>query len=778
MSVVKEARERFEAAKAAMSETHKQITEDLEFSNPSKPEQWPDAVRKIREGGGNAAARPCFTFDRTNERIMQVVNDGRQNKPGLNAIPVDSGADIDAAKQIEGMFRHIEYASRASIAYDTALELIARCGLGWLRAVPEVVNARLNEQEIRIKRVFDSKSVLIDCESTEPDGQDAMWGFVESRMGNDAFKRRFKKARGRGRSDGAGWFDADGQRVCEYFRVELEERTRVYGRTRAGDHFDMDADEYQASKLREDGAEVTNEYAKDQRKVIWAQMNGNEILEETEFPSIWIPLVPVYGYELFVEGKRHICGMTRRMMDGQRAYNYERSAWIESVALQPKAPVAVAWEGIENHQNAWNEAGTSTRAWLPYDHADENGNPIPAPQRLNPPTMPAAFAAGGQQALADLQASVGLHNAAVGENENRQSGRALLAVQRRGDTANFHFIDNLGRSIEQLGRIVVDMIPRVYDTNRQVRILGMDGQPSSVQIDHDMPTAVRKKAGKVVAINPGVGNYDVRVKVGPSYATQRQESVEALNQILQGSPQLMAIIGPLWAQMQDWPNADKFARVLLAMAPPQVQAAYSDESEEIPPAVKAQMAALEQQVQQMQQVIQQGGSQLQEAQQQVAKIAGEGMGAKLQAAQKELGLQQQIMQLRQQLAESSLEKDSITIEAKVEKLTTTAVDQIKIMVAQLDDQTQQIDSALNAAVAAAMPPALGDGLEPVDQAVTVDPVMAQMAEMIAQAQQTVDAVRAAANEAIVALTAPKRVIRDESGLAVGVEVLAPVPFAV
>lgn len=603
--ILQKAKECWKEAQEANRENRERMLEDLRFSNPACPEQWDDAVKRAREQS-EGGARPCLTFDQTNQYIAQVVNDSRQNKPGIKVIPVDSGADIEVAEKLEGIIRHIEYSSRAGIAYDTAQEYAARIGLGWIRVVPEVVNAERNEQEIRIKRVHDPLSVILDANATEPDGSDAQHGFVETVLTKKAFKAQYKNAAAHSWEPGDrvdGWISDDSVRVCEYFyKVETKVNNLMI---QGPDGSTMTVTEDDYWRLAEQTGMkpmVTAQFETTETQVKWVKMTGMEVLEETDFPSRFIPLVPVLGYELFVEGKRYLCGMTRRMMDAQRAYNYERTAYVEQVALQPKAPWAVPWESIENFQDEWARANTSNQAYLPYNALDQEGRPLPPPSRQAPPPVAAAFVQGGMVALNDIQASIGMYQANLGARSNETSGRAIAARQREGDTANYHYIDNLSRSIEQLGRIVIDMIPRIYDTQRIARITGDDGSLGEVQINPELPQA-KQKGPEGLEINPNVGTYDVRVKVGPSYTTLRQESAEALSNLLQANPQVFAVLGPEWAKMQDWPNADKISQMLLTMAPPAVQQMAQGEKD-IPPAVQAQMMQLQQQNEQLQAALQ------------------------------------------------------------------------------------------------------------------------------------------------------------------------------
>lgn len=620
--------ERFRDAKEAFREQRDRMLEDAKFSNPADPQQWDELATRIR-GKGPDGARPCLTLDHTNQYIRQVVNDCRQNKPGLSALPASSGSNQQVAEAIEGMFRHIEYRSRAQIAYDTAVEHAARMGLGWIRVMPEVVNAKLNFQEVRICRVHNPLSITPDPGWVEADGMDIMWGFVESTLAKKTFLSLYPgKDTTPFDTKGAGsnWFQENTVRIAEYLEVVEKKQSRMVVRLPDGSRRDVSEDEYW-DVAKEIGTQplLESDYMGSERRVLWRKMNGNEILEETTFPSRWTGLVPVIGNELWIDEKRYLSGMVRSMMEGQRAYNYERSAWIEAVALQPKAPYEAAAESIAGFEDDWGNSNRSNKAVLTWNARDEDGNELPKPTRMAPPNLPAAFAQGAQFADNDIQASVGMYRAALGAPTAEHSGIAIRQKRQEGDTANFHFTDNLARSIEMVGRIVVDMLPRLYDEKREAHILGLDGDVKPVTID-PKGDAYSKRPDGAVSINLGSGDYEVRVKAGPSYTSLREEASDGLQQLMSGDPALAAVVAPIWARMQDWPEADKLAKALLAMAPPPVQQALADDQVgDDPEKLKQQLLQAQQQLQHMQGLVQQAGDQLQQAQTEAKQAQVEGL---------------------------------------------------------------------------------------------------------------------------------------------------------
>jgi hypothetical protein len=603
----RQAIERFDDAAEEVREQYNRMREDLRFSDPTDPKQWDDKAKQLRSG------RPCLTFDRTNQFIAQVVNGGRQNKPSIHCIPADSNADIDVAEKLNGIIRHIEYVSRAGIAYDTALECAARIGIGWIRVIPEIMRPETNEQEIRIKRIHDPLSVYLSAGWTEPDGSDAMHGFIESRMTDRAFKAAYPKAEHstwERENTVTGWFSDNSLRICEYLVVNetTENRLKIQLESQTAT---VSEEEYWQLR-NQTGIEIpATPFEAKVRSVKWYKLSGKEVLEEADFPSQYLPIVPVIGYEIWVDGKRHLGGMTRKLMDSQRAYNYERSAFIESVAMQPKAPFLAPAASIEGYEIQWGSLNQGNPSVLPFNHVDEAGNPIPMPSRQMPPAFPVAFAQGGQIASTDMESAVGMFRANLGAPGAATSGRAKREDKVAGDTANFHYQDNLSRSIEQLGRVIVDMIPAIYDEPRQARIVGEDGESDFVQVDPHMGQAVQRQGKKVVSINPGVGAYDVRVKTGPAYTTLREEAAEQLANMMQAAPSLMPILGDLWVGMQDWPEAEVAKKRLALMLPPQIQQAEKEDDggqKQIDPQVRQALEQAAQEIQQLQQQLQEAQS--------------------------------------------------------------------------------------------------------------------------------------------------------------------------
>lgn len=613
--IIEEAIKRFKACEEAESRLREQALSDLKFS---LGDQWPDEIRRARENDVNGA-RPCLTVDKLGQYVRQVVNDSRQNKPSIKVRPVDSGADPEVADVMQGVVRHIEDNSRADIAYDSSIEFAVRAGFGYIRVVTDYADEDSFDVDAFIKTVRNPFSTYLDKDAQELDGSDARYGFFFDDMPRESFEAEHPGADACSFDTSATathntWIKEDTVRVCEYFRVEHDEKNHVQIET--GEVF-SEEDYWAKFKDAEVRPEIKNSRMIKRRKVMWYKLTANEILDRREFPSRFIPIVPVYGHIIDVAGERRITGLIHNAIDGQRMYNYSVSAYVERVALMPKAPFVAAEGQLEGHESEWAQANTANIPVLQYKVVDLDGNPLPAPQRQPAADVPTGWLQAMQATEHDIQAALGMYNAAVGAPSNEKSGRAIMARQREADNATFHFIDNLSRAIRHVGRILVDMIPRIYDTQRIVRIIGEDGSVESAEFDPDLsaPMIERKDAaGNVInkVYNPTLGKYDVTITVGPAYTTKRQEAADFMSQIAQSNPQLMPLIGDLMFKAMDMPYAEEISERLKLMLPPQIAEHEKAEQQpdQIPPQVQQAMQMAGQQIEQLQGALMQAQQQL------------------------------------------------------------------------------------------------------------------------------------------------------------------------
>ena len=559
--IVEEAKEAFEAAQEAEEENRENASEDIRFARLG--EQWDESDRSKRAREG----RPTLTINRMPAFIRQVTNDARQNTPSIKVFPVDDNADPECAEILNGLIRNIQISSNSDEAYDTALIDAVTGGFGYFLIDVDHAYNDTFEQDILIKRVANPFTVYGDPRSTAADSSDWNVGFVSDMMSHGEFEKEFPDAK---KIDWDGnyevdqesdWYSEDSIRVVDYWKREQVDRPIVL--LSNGEVIDEDVYEEQKDYFDVQQVFVENNRTVKSWKVKRYTLNGEEVLEEIDWPGMYIPIIPVYGEENWVEGKRYFKSLIRDAKDPQRIYNYWRTASTELVALAPKAPFVGPVGAFDEDGDKWATANTESHPYLQYD-----GNVPPQRQPFAGP--PAGALQEALNASDDMKQVLGMFDASMGAPSNETSGRAIMARQREGDVSTFHFIDNLNRAIQHAGKIILDLIPHVYSGERIIRVLGEDDKPENVQVNQPIPMMdeqgqpVMDEMGQMKArvYDLSKGKYDLVVRSGPSFTSRREEAATQMMELLRVFPEAAPIIGDIFAKNLDWPGADEIAKRL------------------------------------------------------------------------------------------------------------------------------------------------------------------------------------------------------------------------
>lgn len=603
--IVAKAKTWFDKAETANAHNAQAWKDDFEFARLG--EQWPQEVKRARDREG----RPCLTINRMPAFIRQVTNDVRQNTPSIKFHAASDDASDEVAEVLDGLARNIEYTSDADVAYETALDHAVTGGFGYFRISIDYAYDDSFDKDIKIELIKNPLSVYPDYTSTKCDSSDWDHCIVTDLLTHDEFERRWPDKTPSDWSDqiDSKWFFEDSVRIAEYWcRDEISKP--IFLMT------DGSVIDEQTLVAQKDVFEVQGITVKDQRttkshKVTQYLMSGNDILETVDWPGVYIPIIPVYGDEFMFEGKRHFLSLIRHSKDSQRMFNYWRTTSTELVALAPKAPFIGAVGQFTTDANKWETANTQSHAYIEYDPIGG----MPPPQRQPFAGVPAGALQEAMNASDDMKSIMGIYDASLGAKSNETSGKAILARQREGDVSTFNFIDNLSRAIRHAGRILCDLIPKVYSTERIIRVIHQDGTNEDIPINQEfMPTPNQK-----VGMNSGdneqqefaqamakmydlsKGKYDVTVETGPSYTTKREEAANQMMMFMQSMPNAAPLIGDLLAKNLDWPGADDIADRLQAVLPPEVKGQ------------NPQVMQMQQQLQQMQMASQQMQQQAQQA---------------------------------------------------------------------------------------------------------------------------------------------------------------------
>lgn len=594
--VLLEAKKRFKLCQEWEARARINFDYDYKFVNGDSTNnyQWDQWVVGDRVDN----QRPCLTINKTMQHCLQIINDGKQNKPGVNIRPVGETASFEAAQIFEEVVRHIEYISNAETIYDKAQEFQVYCGIGYWRVIVDYAADDSFDQEIFLKPIKDPRSVFLDPDIDEVDGSDARYGFVFSDIPIDLYQRRYPKFKDIGSAifNGAedGWYTKNHIRIAEYFRKidkedyyiqfelpETKEEIKGYRSQLPADALAI----FDDLKARQSNMPVEmRDYR--EKKVVrgdieWFKIAGHTIIEKKPWLGKYIPLIRIIGQETVIDGVMDRKGHVRPLLDPQRIYNVNSSANVEYGALQSKSPITAPMEAIEGYEEYYDSANTKNHAWLPFNAFDDEGNPLPfRPERMQPPQPSAAYVQQMQIAQNEMMMVTGQYQAQMGENENAKSGIAITQRQRQGDRATFHFVDGQGVGIRYTGKILIDLIPKIYDTKRIMDIQAKDGTLVKLTIDPDAKEGFTKnvinnkddpnKQQVEIIFNPKIGQYAVVADTGPSFATRRQEAFNALMQIAAQNKEFMGIAGDVLWKVADFPEAQVLAERWRKIIPPNI----------------------------------------------------------------------------------------------------------------------------------------------------------------------------------------------------------------
>lgn len=532
-------------------------------------DQWDEAARKAR-----GTDRPMLTINRMGTFVRQVTGDLRTNTPGIKVLPSKGPASQEKADIFAGVIRSIEAESDATACYVRAAANAAQAGQGAFRVLTKYCDEDSFDQDIVIEQIADPFAVLIDPLARKPDKSDMGYAYVFERYSKEAFKAKWPKASLEDmpvQKDENGayfqWVVGESVRVAEYWEREVTKAT-LY----------QLADGTITDTLPP-GAKAEREREVEQVSIVSYMISGKEVLSG---PHPWagkvgIPICFVPGEEITIDGATKRKGMIRDAKDPQRLLNYARTTDAETTALQPKAPFVLTKDQIKGYEVAWKQAGTSNQPYLLYNYNPAMG-PNQAPQRSQPPAMSSALQNLSATAGNDLHEVIGIYPASLGARSNETSGVAIRARQHEGDTGSNYIPDNTRRAIAYCGRILCDLIPKIYDSERIVRILKEDGshdmQPVNVEMMDESGAAVIANA-----LDDG-GKYDVTVGTGPSYLTRQQEMADTIVELSRNMPQVGQVAPDLLVKALNFPGGDEIAKRLERTLP---KAITSDEPQPPPP---------------------------------------------------------------------------------------------------------------------------------------------------------------------------------------------------
>ena len=562
-------------------------------------DQWPAASRLEREQEG----RPVLTINRTGQFVRQVTGDIRQTRPAIKVRGADDQSDPETADVLTGLIRNIENQSDARAAYYSGADSQVAAGIGHWRVNTRYIADDVFDQDVVVEPISNSVQVIWDPDAKLMTREDAQWCFVPVEFSLEKFKEDYPDAspvdfeNEHFLDEQRTWFSTETVTVAEYFEKQpVKKQLAQLSDGRVVDVTDMS--EGQIAVL-----DILRVVERDGVKVMRYVMNGQEMLDEgVEWPGKYIPIIPCIGEEIDTGEKIVRHGVVRFLKDPQQIYNYWRTAQTEQIALQPKAPFIGTHKMFAKNKQAWEDANYSNAAYLAFE--PDPTVPGLRPERQAPPQPSAGITEQVIQATEDMNATVGIYPAALGQQSNETSGVAIRQRQQEGDVGTFVYMDNFARAVSYTGRVIIDLIPHYYDTERVVRILNEDGTEEFAQINQ----LVMTPDGPMMLHDLAAGKYDVVAEIGPSYSTKRQEAAEGMREFIQALPEHGALIADMFVKAQDWPMADEISERLRKALPPGMAEPEEGEEEQGPTpeqiaqaeAQAAEQAAVEQEQQRQQ----------------------------------------------------------------------------------------------------------------------------------------------------------------------------------
>lgn len=601
--LIAEARERWNLCNEAEDAQRKAVVAAKAFR---AGDQWDKGLRVSRQGGSGIQGlppmppRPCLTVDRLSQPVRQISNTIKTADFGFTVLPTSKGANEQVADILKGYLRRVQNNARGESPIEWAADQAIEGGIGWFRIRTDYVHKswdgvpteQVFDQELVLERITNNLSVYCDPYAMKPTRTDARFMFVTEDLSREELKRRYPKADLKGLEDFSatgnnpqGWVTDKSIRIAEYWRVTYQDRAFVWLKN---------------GKIVEGsvakGADVRMTRTMKVPVVKGSIINAVEELEPFDWVGSRIPLIPILGEELNVDGTVRLRGIIEEGMDAQRMVNYTYSGAMEQFALAPRSPILAEARSVSGYKRIWENANLYPFSYLPFDSWDtDNGRALPPPVR-SPADMGQTIAAAAQLMQVSeecVKATTGYWDPSLGNNPRQHSGRAIQSLQAQSDLSSSNYPSNVQRALISAAELMLEVIPKITRPGQIIHILGMDDQPEQVMVGKVFntqqggqpqpsidPTTGQPLSPEVAALSSGLhkfydlnnGTYSVTVVMGKANATKLEEGSAALGDLIPHMPPEMAMIAiPEYVKQLSFNGANKLAEMLTKALPPALQ---------------------------------------------------------------------------------------------------------------------------------------------------------------------------------------------------------------
>lgn len=641
--LIAELYERYAYALEYWSPIHKEGNMDVRFiaGDPWDP-------RDIQARDNPEQKRPHLVFDEGSQYVNQFVGQSMQQERAVRVEPTDERVNGKTAEVMQGRVQQIDYASRGQTHTAKGLSDCAKRGYGWISLRTCYSSDEGREQEPCYNPVPNPDSRLGDPDMKQIDGSDMDWCFVRDQVKKSYVKKKWSFAKNLGPQnqytvtlveywkvdkkviDQTLWLDDPNHTGG----IEIKKSALPEGSTVTDDQVTLgsgetaytvdilDSRDIEERKVTKYICQIVDPTGPPQQQAADVALDVVEILEVEEWNGKWIPEIPVLGPKEFINNGGTVTvtllSMLRRARDPMQLLNLTGTCAAELVSMTPKTH-AVGYEGqFENHEDEWNNIGSSPLGYLQVkpivDPTTNQVLPLPELMEWEPPIQAVMIL---WNACKDaIRSAVG--QLASPELDKGKSGIAIQKIQTEGASAVYHITEAYTRSLEQVGRVMGDLIEKTHDTKRNIPIRKNDGTQKMVTINapyHEFPAMLTHQNGSTMTakseaeMDAGmkqgymppkeksfhpieVGAFNYTISTGPSYQSQQEQSSDFVDKLIQSVPELLVngqgqtTFGDLFVQLKNLgPTGDVIVERFKKMLKPGLE----DTPLDIPPQVQAEL---------------------------------------------------------------------------------------------------------------------------------------------------------------------------------------------
>lgn len=346
-------------------------------------------------------------------------------------------------------------------------------------------------------------------------------------------------------------------------------------------------------------------------KIKYIKLIPGQNLEEKDWPGNLLPLAYADGDSYLRRGRQEIKSFTDFAHDSQRAYNYVKNQIVQQIKNFRReqwigTPEMVQGKGI---QEMWRNP--EEQAGILLAKRDETGQ---LPQKTPPSQISPDLMTMQQYLTSDIENILGRHAASQGAAGGEPSGVALLHRIVQDNLGSFTQLNNLCKAMIAVDEICLDMIPAIYDSERDVITRNKDNEPQVVKINEFSGLSTNEDGtydAETTYYKNQIARKKMRVELsaGPMFSAQKQIEFNKLIQVAQlMPPELVPALLDMIGSNVDLPNTNQLVKRLKAFVPKpilaqsgelnpeemqQLQEQMAQQSQQVPPQMQLEMQKLQ-----------------------------------------------------------------------------------------------------------------------------------------------------------------------------------------